>query len=105
MKNSRIVFATGNEGKMREIRMILEDLNLPILSLKEAGVSADIVEDGLTFEENAVIKAEAIAGSFRRISFWQMTRDLRSTISTKSRGSIPRAIWEKILPMILRMPG
>ena len=61
MKNSRIVFATGNEGKMREIRMILEDLNLPILSLKEAGVSADIVEEQLTFAENAVIKAEAIA--------------------------------------------
>ena len=56
----RIVFATGNEGKMKEIRMILADLGVPVLSMKEAGVSADIVEDGKTFEENAAIKAETI---------------------------------------------
>ncbi len=58
--NKRIIFATGNEGKMKEARMILEDLQLPVLSMKEAGVSADIVEDGKTFEENAVIKARTI---------------------------------------------
>lgn len=57
----RIIFATGNEGKMREIRMILSDLGLEILSMKEAGISADIVEDGETFEANAKIKACAIA--------------------------------------------
>lgn len=57
----RIIFATGNEGKMREIRMILADLGMEILSMKEAGISADIVEDGATFEENAVIKAKGIA--------------------------------------------
>ena len=34
----RIIFATGNEGKMREIRMILEDLGVPVLSMKEAGI-------------------------------------------------------------------
>lgn len=45
---------------MKEARMILEDLQLPVLSMKEAGVSADIVEDGKTFEENAVIKARTI---------------------------------------------
>lgn len=56
----RIIFATGNEGKMKEIRMILADLGVPMLSMKEAGVSADIVEDGKTFEENAAIKAETI---------------------------------------------
>ncbi len=56
----RIIFATGNEGKMKEIRMILADLGVPVLSMKEAGVSADIVEDGKTFEENAAIKAETI---------------------------------------------
>ena len=56
----RIIFATGNEGKMKEIRMILADLGVPVLSMKEAGVSADIVEDGKTFEENAAIKAEMI---------------------------------------------
>jgi len=57
----RIIFATGNEGKMREIRMILADLGLEILSMKEAGLTADIEENGTTFEENAVIKARGIA--------------------------------------------
>lgn len=56
----RIIFATGNEHKMQEIRMILQDLPCEILSMKEAGISADIVEDGKTFEENAQIKAKAI---------------------------------------------
>lgn len=58
---SRIIFATGNENKMKEIRMILADLGMPILSMKEAGIRADIVEDGATFDENAMIKAEAVA--------------------------------------------
>ena len=57
----RIIFATGNAGKMKEIRMILGDLNLPIQSMKEAGIDIDIVEDGRTFAENALIKARAIA--------------------------------------------
>ncbi|MBE5921153.1 MAG: XTP/dITP diphosphatase [Lachnospiraceae bacterium] len=56
----RIVFATSNQGKMDEIRMILADLDAELLSLKEAGIHADIVEDGETFEENALIKARAI---------------------------------------------
>ncbi len=57
----RIIFATGNENKMKEIRMILADLDYEILSQKEAGIKADIVEDGTTFEENATIKATAIS--------------------------------------------
>ena len=57
----RIVFATGNENKMKETRMILEDLGMPIYSMKELGIEADILEDGLTFEENAEIKARAVA--------------------------------------------
>ena len=56
----RMIFATGNENKMKEIREILGARPLEILSMKEAGVSADIVEDGKTFEENALIKARAI---------------------------------------------
>ncbi len=56
----RIIFATGNENKMKEIRMILQDLPCEILSMKEAGILADIVEDGSTFEENAIIKAKTI---------------------------------------------
>ena len=57
----RIVFATGNADKMKEIRMILSDLGMEILSMKEAGVDPDIMEDGKTFEENAMIKAETVA--------------------------------------------
>mgnify|MGYP001036539727 CR=1 FL=1 len=52
----RIIFATSNEGKMREVREILKGLKAEVLSMKEAGVSVDIVEDGDTFEANAKIK-------------------------------------------------
>lgn len=58
----KIVFATGNEGKMREIRDILADLNTEVLSMKQAGIDIPIEENGSTFEENAVIKAKAVAG-------------------------------------------
>lgn len=57
----KLIFATGNENKMKEIRMILGDLDYEILSMKEAGIEIDIVEDGSTFEENAMIKAKAIS--------------------------------------------
>lgn len=63
----RIIFATGNEGKMREIRLILADLGLPVLSMKEAGAAPEIVEDGATFGENAEIKARAV---------WNITGDI-----------------------------
>ena len=56
----KIIFATGNAHKMVEIRMILEDLGVEILSQAEAGIHADVVEDGSTFEENALIKATRI---------------------------------------------
>ena len=57
----KIIFATGNEDKMKEIRRILADPSLEILSLKDAGIHADIDENGKSFEENAMIKAEAIS--------------------------------------------
>lgn len=57
----RIIFATSNEGKMKEIRLIMEDSGYEVVSLKEAGVVADIEENGSTFEENAIIKATEIA--------------------------------------------
>ena len=56
----KIVFATGNEGKMREVRMILDDLGMEILSMKEAGANPEIKENGRTFGENAEIKARAV---------------------------------------------
>ena len=57
----RIVFATGNKDKMKEIRQILADLGMEIVSMKEAGVDIEIVEDGMSFEENAEIKARAVS--------------------------------------------
>lgn len=57
----RIIFATGNAGKMREIREILADFGAEILSMKEAGISTDAEENGASYEENALIKARAVA--------------------------------------------
>ena len=57
----KLVFATGNMNKLREIKQILEGLDVEVLSMKEAGVDVDIVEDGTTFEENALIKARAVS--------------------------------------------
>ncbi len=57
----KIIFATGNQDKMKEIREILSDSELEILSMREAGIQTEVVEDGKTFEENALVKASAIA--------------------------------------------
>ena len=55
-----MIFATGNEHKMVEIREILGELPVEILSMKDVGIKADIVENGNTFEENALIKAKEV---------------------------------------------
>jgi XTP/dITP diphosphohydrolase len=60
MSTKRIIVASGNEGKIREIREIMKDPEIEIVSMKAAGVDIDIVEDGSTFEENALIKAKAV---------------------------------------------
>ncbi|MCR5665875.1 MAG: XTP/dITP diphosphatase [Eubacterium sp.] len=57
----KIIFATGNEGKMKEIREILGDLKVPVESMKEANIDIDIEENGTTFEENSLIKATEVA--------------------------------------------
>lgn len=57
----QIIFATGNKDKMREIREIMADIDVEVISMKEAGIEVDVVEDGETFEENSLIKAKAIA--------------------------------------------
>lgn len=56
--SKKIVFATGNEGKLREIREIMDGYE--VISMKDAGVNIDICEDGTSFEENALIKAKAV---------------------------------------------
>lgn len=58
---NRIVFATGNAGKVKEIRMIMEDAGMEVLSMKEAGIVIDVDENGKTYEENALLKARAVA--------------------------------------------
>lgn len=55
-----MIFATGNQGKIKEIKAILGDIGEEIISMKEAGIDIDIVEDGNSFEENAIIKARAV---------------------------------------------
>ena len=59
--SKRIVFATNNEGKLNEIKMIMEDLGFPVYGMKEIGIHLDVVEDGGTFEANAMLKAKALA--------------------------------------------
>lgn len=56
----KIIFATQNQGKVKEIKKILEGLPVEVLTMGEAGIDIDIEENGTTFEENAVIKAEAL---------------------------------------------
>lgn len=57
---TKVIFATSNEGKMKEIKMILKDLDIELLSLKDAGIHVEIEENGKSFEENAIIKAKAV---------------------------------------------
>lgn len=56
----KLIMATGNANKVKEIRQMLEGTEIEVLSLKDAGIEADIEENGTTFEENAAIKAETI---------------------------------------------
>lgn len=56
----KIVFATANAGKVKEIKEILADFSVEVVSLKEMGITADIEENGKTFEENSLIKAREI---------------------------------------------
>lgn len=58
---NKIIFATGNAGKVKEIQMIMADTGMEVLSMKEAGISVDVEENGTTYEENALIKARAVA--------------------------------------------
>lgn len=59
-KMKKIIFATTNQNKVREVNMMMKDFDVELCTMKDAGVDVDIVEDGTTFEENAVIKAKTI---------------------------------------------
>lgn len=60
MNNVKIVFATKNKGKLKEIKQIMQDTNFEIISMNEAGINIEIEETGTTFEENAIIKATTV---------------------------------------------
>lgn len=57
----RIIFATTNQGKVKEVKMMLRDLGVEVFSLKDINLNVDVEENGTTFEENAIIKAKAIS--------------------------------------------
>lgn len=61
MELKKIVFATGNKGKVKEIQMILTDLGVEVTTMKEEGIFVDVEENGSTYEENAMIKAREVA--------------------------------------------
>lgn len=57
---NKIIFATGNENKLKEIRQIMQDMDVEIISMKEAGINIEIEETGTTFLENSYLKAKTI---------------------------------------------
>ena len=59
--SNKIVFATGNAGKVKEVQAILADLGMEVVTMKDEGIELDIVEDGTTYEENALIKVREVA--------------------------------------------
>ena len=62
-----IIVASGNQGKIKEIKAMLEPLDIHVLSMKDVlGDDVDIEENGKTFEENAIIKAESIMKQVHR---------------------------------------
>ena len=63
----RIIFATGNQEKMKEIRQIMVGVPVEVCSMKEAGVHCEVEENGKTFSENARIKADGIAGVLKKM--------------------------------------
>ena len=67
-ESMEVIMATNNEGKVREVREILKDTGIEILSLKEAGIDIDIEETGDSFEVNAAIKAETVRDLTNRVT-------------------------------------
>ena len=57
---NKIIFATGNENKLKEVRQIMQDMDIEIISMKEAGINIEIEETGTTFLENSYLKAKTI---------------------------------------------
>jgi XTP/dITP diphosphohydrolase len=80
----KLIFATHNEGKLREMKNILADLPLEIISASEAGVLEEPVEDGETFADNALIKAKYVSD---RVGEWTVADD--SGLCVEALGGAP----------------
>lgn len=80
----KLIFATHNDGKLREMKNILSDLPLEILSAAEAGILEEPIEDGATFADNALIKAKFVA---ERSGEWTVADD--SGLCVESLGGMP----------------
>jgi XTP/dITP diphosphohydrolase len=57
----KLLIATHNQGKLREFRQLLSDLDLEVADLDAVGITEDVEETGTTFAENAILKARAYA--------------------------------------------
>ena len=80
----KLIFATSNLGKLKEMKAILGGLSVDVSSAKEIGVTLDIVEDGATFEENALKKARFVA---EKSKGWAIADD--SGLCIKALGNAP----------------
>lgn len=67
----KVIVATGNKDKVKEIREILQDMDACVVTMKEAGFFAEPEEDGSTFQENAIIKAKAVARKAAEDEAWR----------------------------------
>ena len=86
-----IIFATKNKGKIKEINEILADMDVNVISMEEAGITIDVVEDGKTFEENAMKKAVQVMEIGGKIT---LSDD--SGLEIKPPAFIPRVLWARI---------
>lgn len=68
----KIIFATHNAGKIKEMREILKGLDIEIVGAEDVGITEDILEDGKTFEENALKKAKFVV---EKTGEWAMADD------------------------------
>ena len=94
---TKIIFATGNKNKLREIKEILGEEKYDILTMKEAGIDIDIVEDGKTFEENSLIKSRAIAEHAKDAIVLADDSGLEIDALNKEPGIYQPDIWGRIL--------
>lgn len=69
---TQLVIASNNPGKIKEIKTLLAPFQVDVVSLKDLGLAIDVPETGTTFQENAQLKAEAIAA---RTGQWTLADD------------------------------